>query len=83
MAGPPSLRQVRVNSGGLTLGLVWRAVKEMVAELSWPDWRRVYYTLATQYVYDMSQLTTGTSTSIDVYALHHSTGIRDIASPHP
>ena len=83
MAGPPTLRQVRVNSGELTLGSVWRAVKEMVAELSWPDWRRVHYTLATQYVYDMSQLTIGSSTSIDVYALHHSTEVRYITSPHP
>ena len=80
MAGPPSLRQVRMNSGELTLGSVLKAVKEMVAEASPPDLRRVHYTLATQYVL---QLTSGTSTSIYVYALHHSTGVRDITSPHP
>ena len=33
VTGPPSLRQVRVNSGGLTSGSVWR-VKDMEADVS-------------------------------------------------
>ena len=36
MAGPPSLRQVRVNSGELAVGSVWGPVKERETEINRP-----------------------------------------------
>ena len=36
VAGPPSLRQVRVNSGELAVGSVWGPVKERETEINRP-----------------------------------------------
>ena len=37
MAGPPSLRQVKVNSGELAVSSVWGPVKERETEINRPN----------------------------------------------
>ena len=83
VAGPPTLRHVRLNSGGSMLISEWRAVNDTVAETSSP---REPHTVHTCLLH-VSDLTEGVLTrpsipEIYVQALQVSTGVWYVTSPH-
>ena len=79
VAGPPSVRQMIVNSGGLTLGSVCRVIANLFA-CSLPV-TQSFYKLFFMCMHGILHTRCIIIADVDVDALHHFTGIRYITSP--
>ena len=80
VAGPPSVRQMIVNSGGLTLGSVCRVIANLFA-CSLPVTQSFYKLFLCSYMHAILHTRCIIITDVDVDALYHFTGIRYITSP--
>ena len=83
VAGPPTLRHVRLNSGGPTLISEWRAVNDTVAEASSPGEPHTVHTCLL-HVSDLTEgvLTRPSIPEVNVQALQVSTGVWYVTLPH-